>query len=119
MSKRLDTAKIGTALHRAAGKAVSGSRDARAGRFIDPSTKPRRTATLKQNRRSVRDSGSSAVAEISYDDATQCMRVIFTSGGIYLFEGVPSAVYDAFAAAPSLGAYFQAHIRDKYAYREL
>jgi len=62
---------------------------------------------------------SSAILAIDHDARTDAMKVRFTTGSLYAYAGVPRAVYDAFLAAPSKGEYFNAHIRDRYAYDEI
>lgn len=127
MSTRLDTTKIGEALRRAARKAASNSLDARAGRFVDPAAKSinkKECQSLATSRRAdgvVRqpDRGSAVIGDIAYDASAQRLQITFTTGRIYIYEPVPRAAYEAFAAADSRGAHFNAHIRDAYAYREL
>ena len=62
---------------------------------------------------------SEAVEDISYDETSQRMRVTFTTGRVYDYLDVPIEEYEAFAAAESLGRYFNANIRDKYEYSEV
>jgi hypothetical protein len=45
--------------------------------------------------------------------------VAFITGRVYVYFDVPPAEYDAFRDAPSLGRYFNLHIRDQYRFREL
>jgi hypothetical protein len=47
------------------------------------------------------------------------LTVVFTTGRVYVYRNVPRAVFDAFAAVPSKGAFFNSEIRDRYPYREL
>jgi hypothetical protein len=60
---------------------------------------------------------SSAVSFIHYDEVAAELHVVFTSGRAYVYYGVPCRVYDAMRKAPSVGVYFNAHIRDNYRYR--
>ena len=60
---------------------------------------------------------SSAVSFIYYDEVAAELHVEFTSGRAYVYFGVPRSVYEALLAAPSVGAHFNEHIRDRYRYR--
>lgn len=58
--------------------------------------------------------GSSNIAGTGYDPDTKELAVRFHSGRTYTFDGVDADVYDSFLNAPSLGKYFNAHIKDRY-----
>jgi hypothetical protein len=58
---------------------------------------------------------SSNVAAHGYDHATQTLAVKFQSGGTYHYAGVPHDLAVQFAAAPSKGSFFAAHVRNKFA----
>jgi hypothetical protein len=45
--------------------------------------------------------------------------VTFVTGRRYVYDDVPSEVFDAFKTAPSRGAFFNHEIRDRYAFREV
>jgi hypothetical protein len=62
---------------------------------------------------------STVIRYINYDPRTQDLRVTFTNGRRYVYAQVPPMIYAAFSQAPSRGAFFNGHIRDSYAYREL
>jgi hypothetical protein len=62
---------------------------------------------------------SSAIIEVVHDPATSALAIRFASGEAYAYRGVPAEVYAAFLAAPSKGAFFQAHIRDAYPFARL
>ena len=62
---------------------------------------------------------SSMLYAIGYDQATQALEVVFHTGGIYRYEGVPQAVYDELMAAPSRGRYMRQQVFGKYAYQRL
>lgn len=62
---------------------------------------------------------STVIRYLNYSAARRELRVTFTSGRRYAYEDVPPAVYAAFGGAASRGAFFNRHIRDHYAYREL
>jgi hypothetical protein len=56
---------------------------------------------------------SSSIAAIGYEGGT--LAVVFhTSDTIYSHSGVPYSVFVEFMHAPSLGAYYNQHIRGKY-----
>lgn len=62
---------------------------------------------------------SSAILAVGYEAASQRLDVTFVTGRRYVYADVPRAVYYAFLAAPSKGEYFNARIRDRYAFVEL
>jgi hypothetical protein len=63
---------------------------------------------------------SSALARVSYDDATHTLCATFRqSGRIYVYQDVPQEIYDKLIVADSLGSYFNACIRDHFPFREL
>jgi hypothetical protein len=62
---------------------------------------------------------SSNLRSVGYDPATQTLEIEFHSGGVYQYVGVPPSVYQDLLAAPSLGSYFQAAIRNQYAYTRI
>jgi lysyl-tRNA synthetase class 2 len=47
------------------------------------------------------------------------LDLLFSSGRRYVYSGVPMAVANGFAEAESKGRHFNAHIRDRYRFREL
>jgi hypothetical protein len=62
---------------------------------------------------------STVLLAVHYDAGRERLRATFReSGRTYLYENVPAEVYAALLAAPSAGAYFNAHIRDRYPFRE-
>jgi KTSC domain len=63
---------------------------------------------------------SSALEQVSYDPDAQTLVATFRdSGRTYVYDEVPVEVYDSLLFSDSLGAYFNAHIRDSFPYREL
>jgi hypothetical protein len=62
---------------------------------------------------------STAIRDLAYDPATRAMTVTFVTGRRYVYADVAPEVFVAFQTAPSKGAFFNAEIRDAYAYREL
>lgn len=63
---------------------------------------------------------SDAVIAVHYDDKRLELRATFRPRArTYVYRDVPREVYDALLAADSQGAFFNAHIRDAYAFREV
>jgi KTSC domain-containing protein len=54
---------------------------------------------------------SSTIKEAGYEADTQTFEVLFNSGGIYDYAGVPQEVYDRFLRADSKGSFFAVYIR--------
>ena len=57
---------------------------------------------------------SSAIRAIGYDAATGTLYVTFHNGDTYAYAGVPAREHRALVTAGSVGAYFNAHVRDRY-----
>lgn len=53
---------------------------------------------------------SSVIATISFDPKTEIITVVFHRGGTYQYPGSKD-LYEAFVNAPSVGAFFNQHIR--------
>ena len=62
---------------------------------------------------------STVIRNYLYDAANGELWITFVTGRRYVYAAVPQAVFDAFKAAPSRGAFFNREIRDRYAYREI
>ena len=62
---------------------------------------------------------SSVVAAIKYEAEHARLTVTFTTGRVYEYYMVPADVAASFQTAPSKGAFFNARIRDQYAFREI
>lgn len=63
---------------------------------------------------------SSALARVSYDDATHTLCATFRgTGRTYVYQNVPAEIYDGLMGADSLGSYFNACIRDHFPFREV
>lgn len=60
---------------------------------------------------------STAIEHISYDETARELHVKFVGGSTYTYYRVPKAVYHAFRAAPSKGAFMNQFIKDRYDYR--
>jgi len=62
---------------------------------------------------------SRSIAAIGYDDDAETLEVEFVTGSVYRYRGVSQDVFEDFRQAPSKGAYFNAHIKDAYAWEEV
>jgi lysyl-tRNA synthetase class 2 len=63
---------------------------------------------------------SSALSHISYNRDTRVLRAIFRdSGRVYIYQDVPPDIYAKLLASPSIGTYFNSHIRDQFPFQEL
>lgn len=62
---------------------------------------------------------SSNIAEYGYDEVNKELRVRFRSGALYSYSDVEPEHVAKLRDADSPGAYFLAHIRDKYPYKRL
>ena len=54
---------------------------------------------------------SSAITHVAYDTLTKILRITFTSGGEYDYPDVPREEYENLVSAPSVGQYFNQHIK--------
>jgi hypothetical protein len=59
------------------------------------------------------------LARVGYDEAQELLQLEFGSRAVYLYFGVPAAVYEALLDAPSKGQYFKGTIRGRYPYRQI
>jgi hypothetical protein len=59
---------------------------------------------------------SSVIRSFSYDEHTHALDVRFVSGLHYRYMGVPEAIAQGLASAPSKGVYFNEHIRDGFVF---
>ena len=62
---------------------------------------------------------STTLAMVGYDENLERLQLEFCSRAVYLYFGVPAAVYEALLDAPSKGRYFNGTIRGRYPYRQL
>jgi len=61
---------------------------------------------------------STVIRKFDYRPEAEELEVLFTTGRRYLYYGVPPKAVDDFRQAFSKGRHFNAHIRDRYRYRE-
>jgi len=62
---------------------------------------------------------SSVIKQAYYRPDEAVLDILFTTGRRYLYHEVPRDEADRFAAAFSKGRYFNARIRDRYAFTEV
>ena len=62
---------------------------------------------------------SSVIRFYRYTEQSRELTVHFVSGRRYVYLQVPAATAAGLRTADSKGTYFNAHIRDHFAYREL
>ena len=62
---------------------------------------------------------SSVLATVGYDADTRVLEVALVGGRVYRYDDVPEILYRRLLAARSLGAFYNAEIRDAYAYTEI
>ena len=62
---------------------------------------------------------STTLATIGYDETLKRLQLEFCSRTVYLYFGVPAAVFEALLDAPSKGRYFNGAIRGRYPYRQI
>ena len=57
---------------------------------------------------------STAIRQVEWDKRTLNLFVTFTSSGTYTYYSVPEWKYLGLLGAPSVGQYFNDHIRDQH-----
>lgn len=62
---------------------------------------------------------SSVVARMIYDPATETLRIVYVSGMVYDYKGVPGKVYEAMRSATSKGRYLNRYIKGKYDFEKV
>lgn len=62
---------------------------------------------------------SSAIASLGYDFRDDTMRVTFTDGSAYEYEGVDLNTYVTFVRSPSKGRFFNSAIRPYFSFRRI
>ena len=56
------------------------------------------------------------IASVGYAARKRILEIEFVSGRVYQYLDVERAIHDALLKAPSLGTYFNAHIKDEYSF---
>jgi len=59
---------------------------------------------------------SSMIASVGYAARSKLLEIEFLSGRIYQYLEVDRDTYEALLRAPSLGTFFNEHIKDEYAF---
>lgn len=67
--------------------------------------------------RACRFPASRTIDRAAFDAARQTLTITFRETGKYVYEQVPAEIFDALCAAPSAGAFFNAAIKIRFAYR--
>lgn len=62
---------------------------------------------------------SSSLSSVNYHPSLQMLEVEFQSGSIYVYFGVPAAIYKALLRAESMGRYFIQHVRNAYRFQRI
>lgn len=62
---------------------------------------------------------SSVVANMRYDPDTATLRIVYVSGMVYDYKGVPGKVYEAMKKAVSKGRYLNRYIKGKYDFEKV
>jgi hypothetical protein len=57
---------------------------------------------------------SSNIDEIGYDDKSRTLRILFCSGALWDYSGVPASEHADIVASSSKGKYFNSEIRGVY-----
>jgi hypothetical protein len=62
---------------------------------------------------------SSVISSYHYDPLTLALKVVFLSGLVYEYQGVPESVYKEMKAVKSKGTFLNKRIKGSYPYRKL
>lgn len=62
---------------------------------------------------------SSAIRALEYDPGNRSLIVDFANGRRYQYGCIERHIYRTIIKAPSIGKFFNDHIRDRYPYRQL
>jgi KTSC domain-containing protein len=62
---------------------------------------------------------STTLATVGYEEALKRLQLSSVNGAVYVYFGVPAAVYEALLGAPSKDRYFNGAIRGRYPYRQI
>jgi hypothetical protein len=62
---------------------------------------------------------STVIRSFRYDADRKRLTIDFRSGRRYAYFNVPAEVFDGMRSAHSRGAFFNAHVRDRYPYEQL
>lgn len=62
---------------------------------------------------------STSLRTAGYQEFSAVLELEFHSGAVYHYFGVPSESYQALLQAESQGAYFNSHIRNRFAFAKI
>ncbi len=62
---------------------------------------------------------SAMLYAVGYDEQAQTLDVVFNTGGIYRYTGVPPHVYNELLQASSKGRYMQEEVLGRYSFQRL
>jgi KTSC domain len=62
---------------------------------------------------------SSVIKTFNYNDSSNTLRIVYVSGAVYEYLGVPVSEYEAMKAAKSKGKHLNLKIKPGYAYRKI
>jgi hypothetical protein len=62
---------------------------------------------------------SSQLAQVSYNEDTRILSIIFHNGTRYDYYDVPKDVYDSLMSSSSIGSYFTKNIKFKFKYSKV
>jgi hypothetical protein len=57
---------------------------------------------------------SSSLRSIGYDAGALTLEVEFRNGSVYRYVNVPTELWASLRRAPSVGKFFQEHVRDQF-----
>lgn len=75
------------------------------------------TPTPQNQRPEKYTASSSAILSVVYEEPTQTLEVLFSSGRRYTYSDVPAEIYQQFVDASSKGAFFNSFVRDKFPFQ--
>lgn len=87
--------------------------------YNPPANYPLPTVHEGEDRRPVRRVVSSTIDRVRFDPARAELEVGFHSGGVYVYSGVPRAVYDGMCQAPSKGRFFVDHVKGRFEFKKV
>jgi hypothetical protein len=62
---------------------------------------------------------STVIKNIIYNPSSSTLRIVFISGMIYDYKGVPESIYQAMKASGSKGTYLNKHIKNHYSFKKI
>jgi len=62
---------------------------------------------------------SSVIHRMHYDPKKQVLTIVYVSGKVYDYKGVPEKVYEEMKTAFSKGEFLNYHIKGKYPYKQV